>query len=323
VHTVEIPLAALNRVDLPPVCPITGATDGVEFRKIELTWYPRWITLFALPALLIAVILAAVMTRRAKGELPFAPGAYWRWKLGQGVFGVTVIAGAIGLIIAIVMMNNQAVPPGAATLGVSVLLPLAVWLFAVRGRGLAVESISDRALFLRMPSESAARAFREKLAGGISGVTLTAARILGKSVEATTAAPEGAYCATHPTTLAQWSCGRCGSFFCAACARRPSAASKPLCASCFTLQVQVAETASAFTQHTRFVVWGAICAVLCLLPTCWPAALPSFVLNGVALYRALKVEAEQRPRSWWVPGVSLMATAGGWAMWFVLGVWKL
>lgn len=165
-HRLEIPIAEMNAFDLPRVCLITGATEGVEFRKVKFAWYPRWVAFFALPALLVAAILAAVLTKRAKGELPFSPHAYRWWKLGQALFVLVVFAAIAGLLASVVIATNGSGAVAVAVALVSIAGAIGAWWGLLRNKTVQVVRITDSMLTLKVPSQTAVGAFQQQLKGG-------------------------------------------------------------------------------------------------------------------------------------------------------------
>ena len=45
-----------------------------------------------------------------------------------------------------------------------------------------------------------------------------------------------AQCPQHPETAAEWTCGRCGTFFCEGCAKRVRPEAVPMCSGCWELR---------------------------------------------------------------------------------------
>lgn len=118
----------------------------------------------------------------------------------------------------------------------------------------------------------------------------------------------GARCSNHrgEPVDAQYTCHRCGSFFCEGCARRTRPEAVPICASCFELRgqkvVQIAQT-----SPTRLQTAGLVLGCICLLPI--PALIiASLVVNGVAIYRAKEGPARVAR---WKPILGLCLTMVG------------
>lgn len=231
-HTVELPLDGLDR-RLPAICLITGEVAGVGWRRVDLGWYPSWATWLLLPGLLPGAIAIALLARRATGELPFQPGAWWRWKVGQ----VLNALATVGWLAAVLFSFNRWLA-GEWRLACAVAVAgLATFVgtlkLFVQGRIIVVLKITPTHVVLSIPSELAARALGGEPAVESQRLRAVAMKALRRDALATTGAPGGSSCATHAQTSATWCCGRCGSFFCEACAEHPSPAGKPVCAKCF------------------------------------------------------------------------------------------
>lgn len=312
-HPLELPLASLSRADLPPVCLVTGANEGVEYRTVKFVWYPRWISLLA-PLLLLAAILAAIMTRRVTAELPFTPRAYRRWRLGVWAFGLSAAVAVVLFITALVLLATDQNALAVAAFVSTVALPLAVWLTLVRDQQVVVKEIRDDALVLRVPSLEATRAIAGHLAAHARGVLPEVASVLAADAAKSAPAPAGSACATHPAVRANWICGRCGTFFCDACARFPSPGGPPLCERCFSVRAKEVVGSGALGLK-RLQTAGFVVGLLALIPGCWPGLLGGLIVNGLALHRTWKVDG--RPRQW-MPVVGLACCAVSIVVWVVL-----
>jgi hypothetical protein len=164
--TVHIPINELTSFDLPRVCLITGATEDVVFKPVKFSWYPRWVAVFIIFNLIIAAILAMVLTKRAKGELPFTEEAHRRWKRGQTLLALSILA-AIGLLFGgIYFLTVDIAPAGLALWVLAVAVPIVVGLKFVRGKRVLCVKIDAQTVSLRIPSESAALAITQHLHAG-------------------------------------------------------------------------------------------------------------------------------------------------------------
>ncbi len=168
-YPIQIPLNEMNAFDLPKRCLITGETGGIGFRKMKLQWYPPWIAIFAIGLLIVAVILSVILTKRAKGELPFHPKAYRRWKIGQGVFAFTVLMAIFTFVAGLAMAIGGDTKPqlfGALLLLFSFGMPTGVWALLLRGKSIRVKRIDNTYLTLMVPKQEVAEAFQRHLTGG-------------------------------------------------------------------------------------------------------------------------------------------------------------
>ncbi|MBJ6761553.1 hypothetical protein JGU66_12320 [Myxococcaceae bacterium JPH2] len=158
-----IPLKELSEFDLPAVCIVTGQTEGVVFKPVKFTWYPRWVNFFVLLNLLIALIIAAITTRRANGQLPFTEEAWRAWRLGRILFPVSLISGILLIIAGTCLMVGEVVPFGLIVFALGIALPVGCHFRFVRNKGPVVNRIDKETLTLSLPSSEAAQAFQERL----------------------------------------------------------------------------------------------------------------------------------------------------------------
>jgi hypothetical protein len=170
-RTVEIPNNELTQFDLPRICVVTGATDNVEFKPVKFAWYPRWVALLVLCNLLIAVIVAAILTKRVKGELPFTEEAHRRWRTGQIAFGLSVVLALVTLFASIGFLVAETSSGVSQGIGLLLLLatfviPTVVGLTMYRGRGPVVLKITDTHITLKLPNPAAAERISEHLVSG-------------------------------------------------------------------------------------------------------------------------------------------------------------
>jgi hypothetical protein len=226
-YRVEIPLSRLER--MPAVCPISGSTEGLAYRRLELRWHPKWVYLLLPLGLIVALIAAAITSRRASGNIPFGRSVYFRWVLGQVLFAFSVFGALVGGILGAIAMGQDSTVLGVAILLASASAPVAVWWTLVRNRGFVVREITDSIVVLSIPSQRAAAA----LGARVTGEPTWTAGPLERAATRTSRAPERTLCAWHADIQAAWTCGRCGSFFCPRCAEYPSRGRNPVCASCF------------------------------------------------------------------------------------------
>lgn len=311
---VAVPLGALTQGDGPRVCLLSGERLGLEATRVKFRWYPRWISLLVVPAFLVALILSMVLSRTAIGELWLEPSARRRWKLGQLAFGVSVVLAVVGFIAGMVLNATDQLWPGVATMVIAFALPFATWWGLVRGKSLKVLRIDDLWLHLEVPSEEAALAYRDHFAALGTPVAGAVAQALATKAEATSRAPVEARCGVHANDAAVWACGRCGTFFCEACARRPSPGALPLCARCFEIETQ-SVVKSGVAKLPRLQASGLGLGLLALLPGCWVGGIAGVVVNVVAL--ALTLRQPDRPGVW-KPAVGLGLSVGGPSLWLLL-----
>jgi hypothetical protein len=160
---IEIPVNELTPFDLPRVCVMTGATDGVEFRKVKFQWYPRWVNVLILINVLVMAVVAQVTMKRCAGELPFTTEAWERWQKWKWGIGGSVLGLLVGIISGAVLMANDVMVGGL--LFPLVLVQFIVVMVLARRAGPQVESIKDDLLRLKVPSDEVAQRFASHLKG--------------------------------------------------------------------------------------------------------------------------------------------------------------
>ncbi|MFL5346279.1 MAG: hypothetical protein ACJ8AT_15935 [Hyalangium sp.] len=163
---IVLPADELNEFDLPRVCVVTGQTENVEFKPVKFAWYPRWTVALVIVNVLIAAIVASILTKRVKGHLPFTEEAYKRWWMGRVFFGLSFLV-AIALFIGGCVMIDSG--PGAAVallIGLALATPIAAFLLFARNKGPVVQRIAEGRITLKLPSEEAALQIEQHLFAG-------------------------------------------------------------------------------------------------------------------------------------------------------------
>jgi hypothetical protein len=163
---IVLPADELNEFDLPRVCVVTGQTENVEFKPVKFAWYPRWIAALVIVNLLIAAIVAAVMTRRVKGHLPFTEEAYKAWWRGRILFGLSFPV-MIALIIAGAVQLESAPPLGWGLLLLGIAVPIVTFVVFARNKGPVVQRIADGTITLKLPSEEAVLTIQHHMNAGL------------------------------------------------------------------------------------------------------------------------------------------------------------
>ncbi len=169
---IQIPIDEMNSFDLPKICLISGTTDEVEFRKTKFTWYPKWVTIFLIVTLIVGLILAVFLTRRAKGELPFNTEVYRNWKIAQGAFALSVVVGTLFTGISLSVGEGiRAMAVGWGSLVLSAAFPYCIWAWLLRNKSISVERIDKVTLTIKVPKLEVALAFKRHLTGGRLNLT--------------------------------------------------------------------------------------------------------------------------------------------------------
>ena len=165
-HTIVLPADELNEFDLPRVCVVTGQTEGVEFKPVKFAWYPRWVAALVIVNVLIAAIVASILTQRVKGHLPFTEEAHKSWRTGRILFALSFVA-AIALFVAGVVVVDKQSALGGMMMVLAVAAPIAAYLLFARNKGPVVQRIKDGSITLKFPSEEAVLRFQEHLSAGL------------------------------------------------------------------------------------------------------------------------------------------------------------
>lgn len=169
-RNVDIPTGELSSFDLPPVCVVTGRRDGIVFKPVKFSWYPRWIVVFAPFALLIAAILAFALTRRVSGELPFNEEAWRKWRFGRTLFTASVLTALVLFISMPFAFAARLDAVGWVLVALAIGFPLTAWITSVRGRGPSVERITKTHITLSLPSAEASRVIAKHLVASAGAV---------------------------------------------------------------------------------------------------------------------------------------------------------
>ncbi|MBI3181766.1 MAG: hypothetical protein HYZ28_06450 [Myxococcales bacterium] len=166
---IVIPDNELNSFDLPRVCVVTGATEGVVFKPVKFSWYPRWVVVLVLVNVLLAAIVAMILTKRVKGELPFTEEAYAAWRKGRVLFGLSIGFALAALVGGIAALANELGPLGGVLMLAALAVPIAVGVVFLRGKGVACVEIAKGHTTLKIPSGEAAMQIERHLrAGGVN-----------------------------------------------------------------------------------------------------------------------------------------------------------
>ncbi len=126
-HSVNVPASELTEFDLPRVCVVTGQTQGVEFHPVKFSWYPRWVVALILVNLLVAAIVAQVLTKKVSGKLPFTPEAHAAWKKGKLLYGLSFVAFLVFIGAMIFAAANDALVVSLLCLAIAIASPVATY----------------------------------------------------------------------------------------------------------------------------------------------------------------------------------------------------
>lgn len=149
----------LSPFDLPRVCVATGATAGVEFRRVDFSWVPWWTWLVLVCNVVLYLIVAGMTRRHVRGELPFTDEAWRRWRFARIVFRIAFVAMLVGFGLGFVLMARGDAGWAVLVFLASLVGPVGAHRLLVRPRGPVCERIEPDRLVLALPSANAASAF--------------------------------------------------------------------------------------------------------------------------------------------------------------------
>jgi hypothetical protein len=142
---VELEVAAGR---LPEVCARCGE-PATTAKWRAMTWYPPWVNLLALLALLPAAIVAMILTKKASVKMPFCNRHSWHWLnrtlLMWGTFFLFGFIGLLGLIFAGAIMGNaqQNIMPFFCTTSVVLLISWLTLVVIVQATAIRPKEITD------------------------------------------------------------------------------------------------------------------------------------------------------------------------------------
>jgi hypothetical protein len=118
---------------LPMVCMRCGEPATLVKTK-KMAWFPRWVFLLFLVHLLVLVVVALILTKRARLQAPLCEQHRWHWLVRQVFVGLSLLGLAV-YVAGLVAFFMNAAPPQADQLAPFVILGgmslFAVWLIAI------------------------------------------------------------------------------------------------------------------------------------------------------------------------------------------------
>lgn len=126
-----------------------------------------------------------------------------------------------------------------------------------------------------------------------------------------------AACPRHAPAPAEWTCGRCGTFFCEACAFRVRPDARPMCETCWNLRAQTVKPQHA-SRGGKLQTAGLVLGVFGLVPN----GIFQLLAGVICVLGLLIANDEDARKARWKPAVGLVMTAIGCAIffWFVIGM---
>ncbi len=161
--SITIPVKELTPYDLPAVCVVTGAREGVTFRKVSFAWVPPVARMLVVFCGLFGAIAMLAMQKKVQGELPFSDAGWERWRSGKILIGVGVAACVGLLLLGAYMLSGYGSDGIGMIIMASAIVVLVAAILMARGRGPACKRIGDDDIELDLPSADAVAAFAERL----------------------------------------------------------------------------------------------------------------------------------------------------------------
>ena len=163
--TVVLPKTAVTEFDLPRVCVATGATEGVQYRKVKFTFIPMWARMSVAFCGLIGVILMMLNTRRVEADVPFTDDAWTRYQRAKWV-PLVLILGGIPLMILPVLISPDLALVGFVAFLAIVIGAVVYATTVLKEAGPLCKNIDEESITLDIPNAEAAAAIEQRLAGG-------------------------------------------------------------------------------------------------------------------------------------------------------------
>ena len=155
---VNIPVECGNKFDLPAVCLISGVRDDIVWKRRRWSYTPPWVYFLILVNLLVMIIVALIVSKNARLELPYNREAYRSWRFRLTLLTLTILASIAGGFVLLFMGIDQEVPVVAigGLLAGTILFPVTAWILWGRNRGPRVVKITDTTATFAIPSAEAA-----------------------------------------------------------------------------------------------------------------------------------------------------------------------
>src|SRR5689334_22049898 len=96
---VKLPKKAVTRFDLPPVCVVTGKTEGVDYHKTTFQFIPMWARMSVVLCGLLGVILMFATMKRAEVEVPMTADANQGWKRAKLITALLIIGALVVMFV--------------------------------------------------------------------------------------------------------------------------------------------------------------------------------------------------------------------------------
>ncbi|MGZ3421765.1 MAG: hypothetical protein ACXVEE_28070 [Polyangiales bacterium] len=146
-----------NEAPLPDCCMKCGSTAIAVRRNQLFAWTPQWVYLFFLVSGLIAIVLALVLQKKGRLQVPLCANCAQRWSQGMLFFWLAIAWLVLGMVLGGVVIAND-LPELGIPLFASAFIGLIVVAVMNRARFLRAKKIDDRIITLTLVHPMAAQA---------------------------------------------------------------------------------------------------------------------------------------------------------------------
>jgi magnesium-transporting ATPase (P-type) len=165
VPTLRLGRYEVEEFDPPNVCMKCGAPSRVVVRK-TFSWYPPWIAITILVALLVYIILVAVLTKRMTVPVPLCDKhkGHWTKRMLITLLGLLVILAFVGIAIAASTSEGDLADMAGLFWGL-VVVALLAWLILIvvlQQTAIRPTEITDRSITLTGVGRGYIEALREE-----------------------------------------------------------------------------------------------------------------------------------------------------------------
>jgi hypothetical protein len=133
---------------LPPVCVKCGAAPVNQRRNQQFVWTPPWVFIIFFVSPIIGAIVAMVVQKKGRLQLPLCDNDFARWKQGTLMIVGGILLLLVGLIGGIAIAANDLPELGIPVL-ISSLVGFVVALVLANKRFLRAAKVDDRMITVR------------------------------------------------------------------------------------------------------------------------------------------------------------------------------
>jgi uncharacterized membrane protein len=150
-------LAIQKDAALPSVCVKCGNGHAPQRRNQQFVWTPPWVFILFLVSPIIAAIVAMIVQKKGRLQLPLCDECHSRWKTGVLMVALGVVGFIFGLIAGIIIAANDWPEIGVPLLVGSIVV-FVVALVVGNKRFLRASKVDERMITVRGIHQNAAHA---------------------------------------------------------------------------------------------------------------------------------------------------------------------